>query len=346
MKQSSFSKIIGLGLMASVGCAQAEAFFGAGASFPKAAYQAWGKAYEARSQNKMIYTAVGSGKGLAEIVAARTDFGASDKPFSKAELDQNNLMQFPSLIGGVVPVINIKGITSDQLQLDGTTLAAIFLGKITRWNDASITALNPTLSLPSETINVIYRGDKSGATFNLSNYLSKVSPDWKATLGEGFSLAWQTGTGAENASALAQKVASTPNAIAYMDFADLRKNKLHAVKLRNLSGLFVKAEVASFAAAASAAKWSAANDFNEVLTNQAGEKSWPITTATFIVIEREPKVPENVAATLQFFDWAYRDGDAIAVDLGYVPLPDSVADLVRAAWKTDIKNRAGQALFQ
>ncbi len=326
--------------------AQADTFFGAGASFPKAAYQAWGKAYQAESQNTLIYTAVGSGKGLAEIVAARTDFGASDKPFSKAELDQNNLMQFPSLVGGVVPIVNVKGITDDQLQLDGATLAAIFLGKITRWNDAAISTLNPSLSLPNETINVIYRGDKSGTTFNFSNYLSKVSPDWKATMGEGFTLTWKVGTAAENASAMAQKLSGTANAIAYMDFADIQKKQLHAIKLRNASGAFVKAEVSSFSAAASSAKWSANNDFNEVLTNLAGEKSWPITAATFIVLERDPKVPENVAATLKFFDWAYRSGDAVAVSLGYVPLPDSVADLVRSAWKSEIKNRAGQALFK
>ena len=325
--------------------AHADTFFGAGASFPKAAYLAWGKAYEAQSQNKMIYTAVGSGKGLTEIVAARTDFGASDKPFSKTELEQNNLMQFPSLIGGVVPIITVKGIGDDQLQLDGATLAAIFLGKITRWNDAEISKLNPSLSLPSETINVLYRSDKSGQTYNFSNYLSRVSPDWKAIMGEGFTLQWRTGTTADNASALLQKINATPNAIAYVDFTEVGKQKLHAIKLRNLNGNFVAAELSSFTAAASAAKWSAANGFNEILTNQAGEKSWPITTATFIVIERVPKVPENVAATLKFFDWAYRNGDTLAINLGYVPLPDSVADLVRSAWKTDIKNRAGQALF-
>lgn len=324
---------------------QADTFFGAGAAFPKVAYQAWGKAYEAQSQNKMIYTAVGSGKGLAEIVAARTDFGASDKSFSKAELDQNNLMQFPSLIGGVLPVVNVKGIGDNQLQLDGATLAAIFLGKITRWNDAAISALNPSLSLPNETINVLYRSDKSGQTYNFSNYLSKVSADWKESLGEGFTLAWKVGTGTENVSAMAQKVAATNNAIGYMDFAEAKKAQLHAIKLRNASGAFVKAEVSSFTAAASAAKWSAANGFNEVLTNQAGDKSWPITAATFVLIERVPKVPENVAATLKFFDWAYREGDGIAVELGYVPLPDSVADLVRSAWKSEIKNRTGQSLF-
>ena len=346
MKQSSFSKMVGLGLLASVGCAQAGAFFGAGASFPKAAYQAWGKAYKAETQDQtLIYTAVGSGKGLAEIVAARTDFGASDKPFSKAELDQNHLMQFPTLIGGVVPVLNVKGIEDDQLQLDGATLAAIYMGKITRWNHPAIKALNPSLSLPAEAIVVIHRDDKSGSTFILSNYLSKVSSDWKSSLGEGFSLDWQNGVGVAGSTATVQKILTTPNAIGYLDFADTQKQHLAAIQLRNAAGALVKAEVSSFAAAASAAQWSVANDFNEVLTNQPGKQSWPMTAATFVVIEQVPAVPENVAATLKFFDWAYRQGDAIAVELGYVPLPDSVADLVRSAWKVEIKNRAGQALF-
>lgn len=337
--------MIGLALIASVGCAQAGTFFGAGASFPKVGYQAWGKAYKTETDNKLIYTAVGSGKGLAEIVAARTDFGASDKPFSKAELDQNNLMQFPTLIGGVVPVINVKGIEDNQLQLDGATLAAIYLGKITRWNHPAIKALNPSLNLPAEAIVVIHRDDKSGSTFILSNYLSKLSSDWKNTLGEGFSLAWQNGVEVTGAAAMVQKIVNTPNAIGYLDFADTQKQHLVAIKLRNAEGLFVKAEVTSFAAAAISAQWKMENDFNVILTNQGGKQSWPMTAATFVVIEKVPAVPENVASALKFFDWAYSYGDAIAVDLGYVPLPDSVADLVRSAWKSQIKNRAGQALF-
>jgi phosphate transport system substrate-binding protein len=239
----------------------------------------------------------------------------------------------------------VKGVSSDQMQLDGVTLAAIFMGKITRWNDAAISALNPNLSLPNEAISVLHRGDKSGATFNLSNYLSKVSVDWKAARGEGFVLDWKIGVEVEGEDAMAQKIAATPNAIGYIDFADLQKKHLSAIKLKNAEGVFVKAEVNSFSAAASAAKWSASNGFNETLSNQMGKQSWPMTSATFIVLERVPGVPENVMETLKFFDWAYRNGDAIAINLGYVPLPDSVADLVRSAWKVEIKNRAGQALF-
>ncbi|MDH2917795.1 MAG: phosphate ABC transporter substrate-binding protein PstS [Sideroxydans sp.] len=345
MKQSSLNKVLAVSLMVWAGYAQAGAFFGAGASFPKTAYQAWGKAYKAETGNVLIYTAVGSGKGLAEIVAARTDFGASDKPFSQAELEQNNLMQFPTLIGGVVPVLNVQGIADEQLQLDGAVLAAIYMGKITRWNDAAIKALNPSVSLPAEAIVVIHRDDKSGGTFVLSNYLSKVSSAWKSSLGEGFTLDWKNGNGVAGAAAMAQTVRSTPNAIGYMDFADMDKKHMASIKLRNAAGLFVAAEVPSFAAAASAAQWNMANGFNEVLTNQAGDKSWPMTSATFVLIERSPAVPENVAASLKFFDWAYRNGDVIAVDLGYVPLPDSVVALVRSAWKSEIKNRAGQSLF-
>lgn len=338
------SKLAKLTLIAAISLpslTQAGAFFGAGASFPKPVYLAWGKAYKAQSDGVLIYTAVGSGKGLSEILAAKTDFGASDMPFKQEELDKNDLMQFPSVIGGVVPSINVKGIADGQLQLDGATLAAIYLGKITRWNDAAISALNPSLSLPNETINVLHRNDKSGATFNLTNYLSKVSVDWKAAQGEGFTIAWKVGTGVDGSEGMAQKIAATPNAIGYLDFADTHKKHLVATKLKNQDGQFVSANVNSFSAAASAAKWNAANGFYEILTNEPGKESWPITAATFVLLERVPTVTENVAETLKFFDWAYRKGDDIAIDLSYVPLPDNVAELVRNAWKKQIKSRAG-----
>jgi len=325
---------------------QAGAFFGAGATFPKPVYLAWGKAYKDQSEDVLIYTAVGSGKGLAEILAAKTDFGASDMPFSVQELNKNGLMQFPAVIGGVVPTVNVKGVNDGQLQLDGTTLAAIFLGKITRWNDPALVALNPGLVLPSDSIVLVHRADKSGATFNLTNYLSKVSTEWRAAQGEGFTIAWQRGEEVAGSEAMAQKIASTNGALGYLDFTDMHKHHLAAVKLKNQDGQFVSANVNSFAAAASAAKWNEANGFFEILTNESGKDSWPITSATFILIERIPSVTENVAATLRFFDWAYRKGDATAVELGYVPLPDSVANLVRNAWKTQIKSRAGQALWK
>lgn len=346
MQQKKFNIVTLIAILSFSGLAQAGAFFGAGASFPKPLYLAWGKAYKAQSDGVLIYTAVGSGKGLAEIMAAKTDFGASDMPFKLEELDKNGLMQFPTVIGGVVPTVNIKGVADGQLQLDGATLAAIYLGKITRWNDAAISALNPSLSLPNELISVLHRADKSGATFNLSNYLSKVSTEWKAAQGEGFLISWKVGTGVEGSEAMAQKIAATNSSIGYLDFTDAHKKHLAAAKLKNQDGLFVTASVSSFAAAASAAKWNAANGFYEILTNEPGKESWPITAATFVLVERVPTVTENVEETLKFFDWAYRKGDDLAIELSYVPLPDSVAALVRNAWQVQIKNRAGQPVWK
>lgn len=328
------------------GTAQAGAFFGAGAAFPKPVYLAWGHAYKEQTGNALIYTTVGSGKGLAEIMAAKTDFGASDMPFKQAELEKNGLMQFPTVVGGLVPVVNIKGVGDAQLQLDGATLAAIFLGKITTWNDAAISALNPGLSLPKETINVVHRSDKSGATFYFTNYLSKISDAWKASQGEGLTVAWSVGVGAESSEVEAQKVTTTPNSIGYLDFVILKKKNLSSVKMKNQEGAFVAANHETFAAAASAAKWNAASGFYEILTNEPGKDSWPITSSTFVLVERVPTVAENVTEILKFFDWGYSKGDQIATDLGYIPLPDAVTDAVRNAWKTQIKTRTGQAIWK
>ncbi len=341
------NKLTVLGLLALFsGAVQAGAFFGAGATFPKPVYLAWGQAYKAQTGDSLIYTAVGSGKGLAEIMSSKTDFGASDMPFKQEELDKAGLMQFPTVVGGVVPIANIKGIGDAQLQLDGAALAAIYLGKITRWNDAALGALNPGVNLPNEVINVIHRADRSGATFNLTNYLGKVSTEWKAAQGEGFTIAWKVGNDVESSAAMAQKVATTAGAIGYLDFADAHKQHLNSIKLKNAEGMFVAASGNSFSAAASSAKWNAANGFYEILTNEPGKESWPIATATFVLVERVPTVPENVLVTLKFFDWAFHKGAATAAELGYVPLPDSVTELVRNAWKTQIKNHAGQGLWK
>lgn len=328
------------------GAAQAGAFFGAGAAFPKPVYIAWGHAYKTQSGNSLVYTVVGSGKGASEIMSAKTDFGASDMPFKLEELDKNGLVQFPTVIGGVVPTVNIKGIGDAQLQLDGAALSAIFLGKITRWNDPILLALNPGLNLPKDAINVVHRTDKSGATFYLTNYLSKVSGDWKAAQGEGLTVAWGVGVGVDSSEIEAQKIAATPNSIGYLDYVILKQRNLNSVKMKNSEGAFVGANDQSFGAAAMAAKWNPATGFYEILTNEPGKESWPITSSTFILVERTPTVAENVAEILKFFDWGYAKGDQIATDLGYVPLPDSVTDLVRNAWKSQIKTRSGQAIWK
>ncbi|MFM2407390.1 MAG: phosphate-binding protein PstS [Pseudomonadota bacterium] len=337
--------IVAVWALIAVGAAQADSIFGAGATFPNAVYQAWGKAYQSQTQQKLIYTPVGSGKGITEILAARTDFGASDKPMTLDELEKNKLMQFPLVIGGVVPTINIKGIADGRLLLDGGTLAAIFLGKISRWNDPAVLALNPGLALPNAEIVVIHRTDKSGTTFNFSNYLSKVSPEWKASIGEGLAVQWPVGEAVEKSDGMAKKIAETPNSIGYLDLADIQKKGLASTRMKNREGVAVSAGEASFAAAAAAAKWSAATGYYEILTNQAGKESWPITAATFILLERTPTLLEHTREALKFFDWAYRNGDELANGLHYVPLPDSVADGVRAAWHQQIKDKMGKAVW-
>ncbi|MGB7649906.1 MAG: phosphate ABC transporter substrate-binding protein PstS [Gallionella sp.] len=331
---------------AAVGNAYSDSIFGAGATFPNSIYQAWGKAYQSQTNHVLVYTPVGSGKGLAAIYAAKTDFGASDKPLKIDELEQAQLIQFPMIIGGVVPVVNLKGIASGDMVLNGATLAAIFMGQVTRWNDPVLRALNPNLKLPDAEIVVITRSDKSGTTFNFSNYLSKVSPSWRSALGEGLHLAWSVGTGAEGSNGVAKKLAETANAITYLDLADAQARNLSTVNMFNRSGSVVSPNAASFAAAAAAAKWSAATGYYEILTDEPGTDSWPITAASFILLARTQLSPERGAAVIKFFDWAYRDGDALAHSLHFVPLPDSVAEGVRGAWRNDVKNKKGQAVWQ
>ena len=340
------AKLLVVALSCCVSNAYSDSIFGVGATFPNSVYQAWGKTYQTQTGNQLVYTPVGSGKGLAAIVAAKTDFGASDKPLKMDELDKAQLMQFPMVIGGVVPVVNLKGIASGDLVLNGATLAAIFMGQVTRWNDPVLRALNPNLKLPDAEIVVITRSDKSGTTFNFSNYLSKVSPSWRSALGEGLTLAWPVGSGAEGTKGVAKKLTETVNAIAYMDLADADARQLSTVNMFNRSGALVTPNAASFAAAAASAKWSAATGYYEILTDQAGADSWPITAATFILLARTQITPERGVAVIKFFDWAYRDGDALAHSLHYVPLPDSVAEGVRAAWRNDVKNKMGKAVWQ
>ncbi len=333
-----------LAMVSGVACA--DAIFGAGATFPNAVYQAWGKAYKAQVGTTLVYTPVGSGKGIAEISAARTDFGASDKPLKQDELNKSNLMQFPAVIGGVVPAINVKGIASGQLLLDANTLAGIYLGKITRWNDVALQALNPRLVLPNAAIVVVHRSDKSGTTFNFTNYLSKASPEWKASVGEGLAVAWPVGEGGAQNEGVARMLAATPNSIGYLDLAILLQKNLTPVRMKNRDGAAVSPNAHSFAAAAAAAKWSAANNFYEILTDEPGKDSWPITAATFILLERTSTVAEHVTEIMKFFDWSYRNGDKLADELSYVPLPDVVADAVRGAWKLQVQDRTGKALWK
>ncbi len=326
--------------------AWSDSIFGVGGAFPNSVYVAWGKAYQAQTGNNLIYMPVGSGKGIAAILAKNTDFGASDMPLKLEELEKKQLMQFPTVMGGIVPTINLKGFSDGQLLLDGNTLAAIFLGKITRWNDPALLTLNPTLSLPNAEIVVVHRADKSGTTFNLTNYLSKVSPEWKASIGEGLTVQWPVGEAVDKLAGMAKKLTNTPNAIGYLDMADAQKPNLTYTKMKNHDGMIVMPSSKSFAAAAASAKWSAATGYYEILTDEPGVESWPITAATFILLERAPALAERTTAVIKLFDWAYRYGDQMAGDVHYVPMPDVVKEGVRAAWRNGVKDKNGQAIWQ
>lgn len=340
------SLLIFVGLATLSSLAQAGIVFGVGASLPKQAYKEWAKQYKAETGTDFVYFAQGSQKGIEAISAGKADFGASDKPLTIEELEKNQLVQFPSLIGGVVPVVNLKNVGDGQLQLDGAVLAGIYLGKIRRWNDPAITALNPRLALPNETINVLHRAEKAGCTFTLTDYLSKVSEEWKTTMGAALEVAWKVGEGVEGGENLAKQIGSTPNSIGYLDQALVQQKHLTFVKMRNREGVFVSPYHGSFAAAAAKATWSAVNGYSQTLTDQPGPESWPLTTATYILLARSPVETNGTGEALKYFDWAFRKGGAISQNLGFVSIHAEGMNNVRDSWKTQIKDRAGRPLWK
>ncbi|OIR17807.1 phosphate-binding protein PstS precursor [mine drainage metagenome] len=319
---------------------------GAGATFPYPIYAKWAEAYKAKTTVGMNYQSIGSGGGIKQINAKTVDFGASDMPLKPEVLEKDGLMQFPAVMGGVVPVVNVNGIEAGQLKLDGATLAAIYLGKITKWNDPAIAALNPSTKLPDEGITVVHRSDGSGTTFIFTNYLSKVSADWKSAVGEGTAVSWKVGTGGKGNEGVASYVQRIKNSIGYVEYAYALQNKMTYSQLKNRDGQFVKPEDTSFKAAASGADWEHAPGFYELLTNEPGKASWPITGATFILMHKVQDKPASAEAVLSFFDWAYSNGSEMAAALDYVPMPDKVQKLVRAAWKTEIKGADGKAIWK
>ncbi len=325
--------------------AQAGIVLGTGATFPKHVYQEWGKQYKTETGNTFAYFARGSGKGVEAILSGKSDFGASDKPLTPEELEKNQLMQFPALIGGVVPVVNIRNVGEGQLQLDGAVLADIYLGKIKRWNAPAITALNPRLVLPNEAINVMHRIDRSGSTFVLTDYLSKVSAEWKSTMGAGTAVAWAVGEGIEGSENLANQISSTPNSIGYLDPVLVQQKHLAFVKMRNRDGMFVSPHQKSFAAAAAKAVWSAENAYIQSLTDQPGPESWPLVTVTYILVARTPLEAGGTEETLKYFDWSFRNGGVIAQKLGFALIPAEVMQSVRELWKVQIKDHAGRPLW-
>jgi len=311
---------------------------GAGATFPYPVYAKWAEAYKAKTGIGMNYQSIGSGGGIKQIEAKTVDFGASDKPLEPKDLDANDLMQFPTVMGGVVPVVNIKGIAAGQVKLTGPVLAEIYLGKIAKWDDQAIKALNPKLKLPGQAISVVHRSDGSGTTFIFTHYLSQVSPEWKQKVGEDASVAWPTGVGGKGNEGVASYASRINGAIGYVEYAYALQNKLAFVLLQNAAGKFVKPSAASLTAAAANADWAKAPGFYLLLTNQPGAESWPITGATFILMHKNQDKPEVAKAVLSFFDWAYRDGDAMAEKLDYVPMPDKVVKLIQSSWK-EIKGK-------
>jgi phosphate transport system substrate-binding protein len=310
---------------------------GAGATFPYPVYAKWAEAYKAKTGVAMNYQSIGSGGGIKQIEAKTVDFGASDKPLEPKDLDANGLLQFPMVMGGVVPVVNIKGVGAGQVRLNGTVLADIYLGKIKKWNEPAVKALNPSLKLPDEAISVVHRSDGSGTTFIFTHYLSEVSPDWKQKVGEDASVAWPTGVGGKGNEGVASYASRINGAIGYVEYAYALQNKLAYVLLQNKAGKFVKPSSETFSAAAANADWAKAPGFFLLLTSQPGAESWPITGASFILIYKDPPKPENTKAVLDFFDWAYHNGGQMASGLDYVPMPANVIKLVEDTWKAQIK---------
>ena len=321
--------------------AQAQEATGAGASFPAPLYAKWAADYHKATGVKINYQSVGSGAGLRQIEAKTVDFGASDMPLKDEDLAKKGLLQFPTVIGGVVPVVNIKGINPGQLKLTGQVLGDIYLGKITVWNAAAIKALNPSLNLPDTPITVVRRADGSGTSFIFTNYLSKVNAEWKAKVGEGTAVNWPTGAGGKGNEGVAAFVGRLPDAIGYVEYAYVKQKKMNFVQMQNAAGVFVAPDDVSFKAAAAAADWS--KSYYQILTNQAGKTAWPISGATFILMQKVQDKPGQAATSLKFFDWAYKNGDATAANLDYVPMPEGVKKTVLLSWKA-IKDTAGKGI--
>ena len=314
---------------------------GAGASFPAPLYSKWAADYNKATGVKINYQSVGSGAGLRQIEAKTVDFGASDAPLKDEDLNKKGLVQFPTVIGGVVPVVNIKGISAGQIKLSGQVLGDIYLGKITKWNDAAIVGLNPGVTLPDATIAPVRRADGSGTTFGFTNYLSKVNAEWKEKVGEGKAVNWPTGAGGKGNEGVAAFVGRLPNSIGYVEYAYVKQNKMTYTLLQAADGSYVSPDDSSFKAAAAGADWS--KSFYQILTNQSAKGAWPITSATFILMHKVQDKPAQAAAALKFFEWAYKSGDKTAADLDYVPMPDAVKSVIYQSW-TQVKDGSGKTI--
>lgn len=337
---------VGIAFGAASLAAQAADITGAGASFPFPIYAKWASAYHEATGNRINYQSIGSGGGQQQIIAKTVDFGASDDPMKADALEKNGLLQFPAIIGGTVPVINVNGVKPGQLKLSGTVLADIFLAKITKWNDPAIKALNSDVNLPDAAIIVVHRSDGSGTTFGWTNYLSKVSADWKEKVGEGKAVKWPTGQGGKGNEGVAAYVRQLKNSIGYVEYAYAKQNNLAWTQLQNQDGNFVQPSQEAFAAAAANADWKSAPGMGVVLTGQPGAASWPVTSASFILVHKKQDKPESGKEVLAFFDWAFKNGAKSAAELDYVPMPDQVSGQIRDLWKSDIKTADGAPVWK
>ncbi|HZX33736.1 MAG TPA: phosphate ABC transporter substrate-binding protein PstS [Rhodocyclaceae bacterium] len=324
--------------------AQAAEITGAGASFPAPIYAKWADAYQKATGNKINYQSIGSGGGIKQINAKTVDFGASDMPLKVEDLDKGGLTQFPTVIGGVVPVVNIPGIQPGAIRLTGAVLADIYLGKITKWNDKAIADLNPKVALPATDIAVVRRADGSGTSFIFTNYLSKVSPEWKQKVGEGTAVQWPTGMGGKGNEGVSAFIQRIPSSIGYVEYAYAKQNKLTWITLQNAAGNWVAPDDLTFKAAAANADW-AKSAFGEILTNQSGKEAWPITGATFVLMHKVQDKPAQGAEVLKFFEWAYKNGGKMAEEMDYVALPDGLVKQIHTAWGNNIKDGAGKPVF-
>jgi phosphate transport system substrate-binding protein len=345
MKQLFASLVVGASFAMAMPAAFAADVTGAGATFPYPAYAKWAEAYKAATGNGMNYQSVGSGAGIKQIKAKTVDFGASDAPLKVEELNEAGLFQFPAIMGGVVAVVNLEGVAPGQMKLTGPVLADIYLGKITKWNAPEIAALNPGIKLPAEDIAVVHRADGSGTSFLFTDYLSKVSEEFKTKIGAGTAVKWAVGVGGKGNEGVAANVQRIKGSIGYVEWAYAKKNKMEHTQLKNRDGVFLQPDDDNFKAAAAGADWAKAPGFAVVLTDQPGKASWPITGVSYILMHKLQADPAKGKEVLKFFEWAYKNGGPAATDLDYVPLPASVTKLVQESWKANLKDASGKAAW-
>jgi phosphate transport system substrate-binding protein len=344
MRFMSYAAAVGIAAAFAIPSAQAADISGAGATFPYPIYAKWADAYKKETGNGLNYQSIGSGGGIKQIEANTVTFGATDKPLGQEELDKNGLIQFPMIIGGIVPVVNIEGVKPGELVLDGSTLADIFIGKITKWDDPAIAKLNEKVKLPSSAIAVVHRSDGSGTSFIFTTYLSQSNADWKSKVGADAAVEWPVGIGAKGNEGVANNVAQTKGAIGYVEYAYAKQNKLTHANMVNSDGKSVAPETKSFQAAAANADWKSVPGYGVILTSQPGADSWPITAASFILMHTTAQDMAASGEALKFFDWAYKNGAKMAEELDYIPMPANVVELSRAEWAR-IKDSAGKPLF-